>query len=79
MSLEEVALPEIQDDEVLVKMMAAGVGPWDGWIRSGNSVLPQPLPLTPGSDVAGVVVAVGSKATQWQVTSNSAHLSFPEP
>ncbi|MGO4477967.1 NADP-dependent oxidoreductase [Massilia sp. 2TAF26] len=67
MSLEQVALPEIQDDEVLVKVMAAGVGPWDGWIRSGNSVLPQPLPLTLGSDIAGVVVAVGSKATQWQV------------
>ena len=27
-----------------------GVGPWDGWIRSGKSVLPQPLPLTLGSD-----------------------------
>lgn len=67
MKLERVALPEINDDEVLVKVFAAGVGPWDGWIRSGNSVLPQPLPLTLGSDIAGVVVAVGSKATQWQV------------
>ena len=67
MNLEQVALPEIQDDEVLVKVMTAGVGPWDGWIRSGTSVLPQPLPLTLGSDIAGVVVAVGSKATQWQV------------
>lgn len=67
MRLEQISLPEIQDDEVLVKVFAAGVGPWDGWIRSGNSVLPQPLPLTLGSDIAGVVVAVGSKATQWQV------------
>jgi len=67
MSLEQVALPEIQNDEVLVKVMAAGIGLWDGWIRSGNSVLPQPLPLTLGSDIAGLVVAVGSKATQWQI------------
>jgi NADPH:quinone reductase-like Zn-dependent oxidoreductase len=36
-----------------------GVGPWDGWIRAGKSALPQPLPLTLGSDLAGEVVAVG--------------------
>ena len=36
-------------------MKAAGVGPWDAWIRAGRSVLPQPLPLTLGSDVSGVV------------------------
>jgi len=39
---------------------AAGVGPWDAWIRSGRSVLPQPLPLTLGSDVLGLVEHVGA-------------------
>src|SRR6185369_2458489 len=39
---------------------AAGVGPWDGWIRAGKSALPQPLPLTLGSDLSGEIVAVGS-------------------
>ncbi|MFL6708153.1 MAG: NADP-dependent oxidoreductase [Massilia sp.] len=66
MRLEQVALPDLAEDEVLVQVHAAGVGPWDGWIRSGNSVLPQPLPLTLGSDIAGVIVAVGSKVTQWR-------------
>jgi len=47
------------DGEVLVRVKAAGVGPWDGWIRAGKSALPQPLPLTLGSDLAGVVEAVG--------------------
>ena len=46
--------------EVLVKVEAAGVGPWDGWIRAGKSALPQPLPLTLGSDLSGEVVAVES-------------------
>lgn len=46
--------------EVLVKVHAAGVGPWDAWIRTGKSALPQPLPLTLGSDLAGEVVALGS-------------------
>lgn len=60
MHLERLPVPTPGDGEVLVKVIGAGVGPWDGWIRSGNSVLPQPLPLTLGSDVSGVVVAVGA-------------------
>jgi NADPH:quinone reductase-like Zn-dependent oxidoreductase len=51
------------DGEVLVRVRAAGVGPWDGWIRAGKSALPQPLPLTLGSDLAGVVEAVGPNVT----------------
>ena len=56
---DAVGVPTVGDDQVLVKVLAAGVGPWDGWIRAGRSVLPQPLPLTLGSDIAGVVVAAG--------------------
>src|SRR4051812_49787864 len=59
MKFERVLRPEPGIGEVLVKVEAAGVGPWDGWIRSGKSALPQPLPLTLGSDLAGEVVAVG--------------------
>ena len=51
------------DGEVLVRVKAAGVGPWDGWIRAGKSAIPQPLPLTLGSDLAGVVEAVGPNVT----------------
>ncbi len=53
------------DGEVLVQVQAAGVGPWDGWIRAGKSALPQPLPLTLGSDLAGVVEAVGPNVTSF--------------
>jgi NADPH:quinone reductase-like Zn-dependent oxidoreductase len=56
---EQIPVPEPAEDEVLVKIFAAGVGPWDAWIRSGHSVLPQPLPLTLGSDISGIVVAIG--------------------
>lgn len=58
-TIETIAIPEPSRGELLVKVSAAGVGPWDGWIRAGRSVLPQPLPLTLGSDVAGTVVAAG--------------------
>jgi NADPH:quinone reductase-like Zn-dependent oxidoreductase len=60
MKLERVRRPEPGPGEVLVKVAAAGIGPWDGWIRAGKSALPQPLPLTLGSDLSGEVVSVGS-------------------
>ena len=67
MSLEEIARPLPGAGEILVKVAAAGVGPWDGWIRSGHSALPQPLPLTLGSDLSGTVVAVGDGVTDFAV------------
>ncbi|MCK1621054.1 NADP-dependent oxidoreductase [Bradyrhizobium sp. 159] len=59
MKFESVPRPEPGPGEVLVKVKAAGVGPWDGWIRAGKSALPQPLPLTLGSDLSGEIVAMG--------------------
>jgi len=59
MVLETVPRPDPGSGEVLVKIHAAGVGPWDGWIRAGRSALPQPLPLTLGSDLSGEVTALG--------------------
>jgi NADPH:quinone reductase-like Zn-dependent oxidoreductase len=56
--LEDIAPPAPGAGDVLVRVKAAGVGPWDAWVRSGRSALPQPLPLTLGADLAGVVVTV---------------------
>jgi NADPH:quinone reductase-like Zn-dependent oxidoreductase len=67
MRFERVARPAPGAGEVLVKVHAAGVGPWDGWIRSGKSALPQPLPLTLGSDLSGVIEAVGLDVTGLQI------------
>ena len=63
MRFERVPRPKPGPGEVLVKVEAAGVGPWDGWIRAGKSALPQPLPLTLGSDLSGEVVAVGPEVS----------------
>ena len=60
---EDVPRPAPGEGEVLVRVRAAGVGPWDGWIRAGKSALPQPLPLTLGSDLSGVVEAIGPGVT----------------
>jgi len=51
--LEETPLPAPSEGEALVRVCAAGVGPWDALIREGRSGTTQRLPLTPGSDIAG--------------------------
>jgi NADPH:quinone reductase-like Zn-dependent oxidoreductase len=66
-ALEDVPKPEPGDGEVLVQVKAAGVGPWDALIRSGKSVLPQPLPLTLGSDLSGAVYSVGPGVERFKI------------
>ena len=51
---EDTPRPEPKNNEVLVKIIAAGVNPVDGAIRSGHYPLQKP-PFIPGYDVAGVV------------------------
>lgn len=68
MQFERVLVPGASPGEVLVKVHATGVGPWDGWIRGGRSVLPQPLPLTLGSDLSGEVASVGPDVTGLRVS-----------
>jgi NADPH:quinone reductase-like Zn-dependent oxidoreductase len=60
---EDIDPPVPGNDELLVRVAAAGVGPWDAWIRAGKSKIEQPLPLILGSDLAGVVEAVGANVT----------------
>ncbi len=67
MKFERVPRPEPGPDEILVKIGAAGVGPWDGWIRAGKSALPQPLPLILGSDISGEIVATGPRVSGLRV------------
>jgi len=59
LNLEEVPTPKPSSGEVLVRIHAAGVNPYDTYMRAGTYALKPPLPYTPGSDGAGVVEAVG--------------------
>ena len=55
LKVENVHVPALSDGEALIRVCAAGVGPWDALVRSGRSGVPQRLPLIPGSDIAGIV------------------------
>ena len=63
MAFEDLSRPIPAANEVLVRVEAAGVGPWDASIRAGRSALPQPLPLTLGSDIAGTIESVGHEVS----------------
>ena len=59
LKLEEVPTPKPAAGQVLVRIHAAGVNPYDTYMRAGTYAVRPPLPYTPGSDGAGVIEAVG--------------------
>ncbi len=62
---EDVARPEPKENEVLVRVIAAGVNPVDTYVRSGNFGTPT-LPVIPGRDIAGVIEQVGPGVTKFK-------------
>jgi len=64
LKLEEVPKPKPGAGEVLVRIKAAGVNPYDTYMRAGTYAVKPPLPYTPGSDAAGQVEAVGAGVTK---------------
>ena len=65
---EEIQRPEPMDDEILIRVIAAGVNAVDASIRAGKfaKVFGTRLPFIPGSDIAGVVEKTGSKITKFK-------------
>ncbi|OIV89575.1 hypothetical protein TanjilG_18743 [Lupinus angustifolius] len=63
-----VPIPDIKEDQVLIKVVAAALNPIDykralGYFNNTDS----PLPTVPGYDVAGVIVKVGSEIKKLKV------------
>src|SRR5437667_4348868 len=65
---EDISRPEPKDDQLLIHVIAAGVNPVDGMIRSGMFAKEgkRAFPIILGGDVAGVVEKVGSKITKFK-------------
>ncbi len=64
--IDAVPLPTPNEGEVLVRVVAAGVGPWDALIRERKIVVRPPLPLILGSDLSGAVEATGPGVTKFK-------------
>jgi 2-methylene-furan-3-one reductase len=65
---ENVDVPEVKEDQVLLKVVAASLNPVDykrmlGYFQASDS----PLPTVPGYDVAGVIVKVGIQVNKFKI------------
>jgi 2-desacetyl-2-hydroxyethyl bacteriochlorophyllide A dehydrogenase len=65
LELREIPLPPVGENDVLVKITAAGICHSDVHYRAGRSPV-YPLPLTLGHEIAGVVVETGRRASRLQ-------------
>ena len=77
---EDVPRPEPKADEVLVRVMAAGVNPVDTYVRQGMRSKPGPLehPMVLGYDIAGVVEKTGAEIKNFKLgDAVYAYLSVP--
>jgi putative PIG3 family NAD(P)H quinone oxidoreductase len=63
---QQIAVPAPKDDEVLIKVEAAGVNRPDVFQRQGHYPAPPGAPSTPGLEVAGHVVAKGASVERYK-------------
>ena len=73
LALRDVDVPVARDDEVLVRVRASSVNPYDWHFVTGRpylvrttSGLLRPKAMIPGADLAGEVVAVGGKVSRFR-------------
>ena len=69
LTITEIAKPIITDNQVLVKVTAAGVNPLDNMISRGEvkMIVPYKLPQTAGNEVVGVVEELGSRVSNFKL------------
>lgn len=66
---EHLPLPQPAPNQVQIQVKAAGINPLDWRIRKGDLrlLVPGSLPMVLGNDVAGVITAVGSDVSNFNV------------
>ncbi|MEV6791631.1 NADP-dependent oxidoreductase [Streptomyces sp. NPDC051320] len=86
----DIPMPRPAADEVLVEVRAAGINPGEATIRTGalHDRFPATFPSGQGSDLAGIVTAVGRSVTDfapgdevlgysWRRSSHATHVAVP--
>ena len=71
----DVAIPEIDEDEMLIHIKAIGVGIQDGYFFPENMHFPYPI----GIEGAGIVEKIGNNISEFKVGDKIAFISVLEP
>jgi len=66
LKIEEIAIPQINENEVLIKINACGICHTDLHIIEGE-LPPVKMPVIPGHQIVGVVEKIGNKVTKFKV------------
>lgn len=66
LEMQDIPMPHVNEDDVLVRIRAAGICHSDVHYRAGTSPV-WPLPMTLGHEIAGVVEQVGKQVTTAKV------------
>lgn len=66
MKLEEFPTPKAGPGQAVVRVHAAGVNPFDTYMRNGTYAIKPALPYIPGGEGAGVVESVGEGVTRFK-------------
>jgi NADPH2:quinone reductase len=66
MKLEEFPTPKAGLGQAVVRIHAAGVNPFDTYMRAGTYAIKPALPYVPGGEGAGVVESVGEGVTKFK-------------
>lgn len=69
LEIQDIPVPVPEDDEILVRIMAAAVNPLDNMIIHGEVklIVPYKVPLIMGNEFSGIVEKAGKKATRIKV------------
>jgi len=67
LKVENIPIPKVQENQVLVKVLATGINPVDTYIRAGAHLVRPELPYIPGGDSAGIVEAIGNGVKNFKV------------
>ena len=76
--IEDIPVPQIKDDEILVKVAACGVCHTDVGFAVEGVPTRHPLPLILGHEISGRVIRTGANAT-WATPSRSWPPGVPSP
>ena len=69
LQFEDAPRPILENDDVLIKVIASSINPVDWKIRDGHlkSMINYPMPLILGWDVSGIVAEVGKNVSRFKI------------
>jgi len=65
--LREVPDPQAGPGEAVVQVQSCGLNHLDLWLEEAGLPIPVKLPLTPGGEIAGNIVATGADVPNWKI------------